>query len=113
MYPEPTVFSVHSLVPLTEEGDRVGALLAEDPELRALATRHGFRAEGGDAFADLVAEHGLPVRTRVDEVSVLSRNTQGVRLIKLKTGEHLKGLERIEESEDGMAGTDAGEPAAE
>ncbi|MGQ4270760.1 hypothetical protein [Nocardiopsis changdeensis] len=68
MYPEPTVFSVHALVPLTDAGDEVGALLAEDPELRALATRHGFRAEGGDAFADLVAEHGLPVRTRVDDV---------------------------------------------
>lgn len=68
MYPEPTVYSVHSLVPLTEAGDAVGALLAEDPELRALATRHGFRAEGGDAFAELVAEYGLPVRTRVDDV---------------------------------------------
>ncbi|CAL9409131.1 hypothetical protein SUDANB121_01632 [Nocardiopsis dassonvillei] len=68
MYPEPTVYSAHTLVPLTEAGDAVGALLAEDAELRALATRHGFRAEGGDAFAELVAEHGLPVRTRVDDV---------------------------------------------
>jgi DNA gyrase subunit A len=43
------------------------------------------------------------VRTRVDEVSVLSRNTQGVRLIKLKEGERMQGLERIEESADESA----------
>nr|WP_306367111.1 substrate-binding domain-containing protein [Nocardiopsis sp. CC223A] len=68
MYPAPTVYSAHTLVPLTEAGDAVGALLAVDPELRSLATRHGFRAEGGDAFAELVAEHDLPVRDRVDDI---------------------------------------------
>ncbi len=31
-------------------------------------------------------------------MSVLSRNTQGVRLIKVKSGEHIVGLERIEET---------------
>jgi DNA gyrase subunit A len=48
----------------------------------------------------LISDQGTMVRTRVDEVSVLSRNTQGVRLIKLKDGEHMQGLERIEESAD-------------
>ncbi len=48
----------------------------------------------------LITDQGTLVRTRVDEVSVLSRNTQGVRLIRLKPGEHLRGLERIEEDED-------------
>ncbi len=48
----------------------------------------------------LISDQGTMVRTRVDEVSVLSRNTQGVRLIKLKEGEHMQGLERIEESAD-------------
>ncbi len=46
----------------------------------------------------LISDQGTLVRTRVDEVSILSRNTQGVRLIKVKTDEHLVGLERIEES---------------
>ena len=68
MYPEPTVFSVHTLVPLSEAGDAVGALVADDPELQGLATLHGFRAGGGDAFADLAAEYGLPVRAQVDDV---------------------------------------------
>jgi DNA gyrase subunit A len=33
---------------------------------------------------------------------VLSRNTQGVRLIRLKEGEHLVGVERIQESEEAV-----------
>ncbi|HWV16270.1 MAG TPA: DNA gyrase subunit A [Cellvibrio sp.] len=48
----------------------------------------------------LISDQGTMVRTRVDEVSVLSRNTQGVRLIILKEGESMQGLERIEESAD-------------
>src|SRR5690606_25886987 len=48
----------------------------------------------------LISDQGTMVRTRVDEVSLLSRNTQGVRLIKLKEGERMQGLERIEESAD-------------
>lgn len=48
----------------------------------------------------LISDQGTLVRTRVDEVSVMSRNTQGVRLIKVKPDEHLIGVQRIEESED-------------
>jgi len=46
----------------------------------------------------LISDQGTLVRTRADEVSVLSRNTQGVRVIKLKPGEHLVGVEGIEEA---------------
>jgi DNA gyrase subunit A len=49
----------------------------------------------------LISDQGTLVRTRVDEVSVLSRNTQGVRLIKVKSDEHLVGVERIQESSNG------------
>jgi len=45
----------------------------------------------------LISDKGTLVRTRVDEVSVQGRNTQGVRLIKLKEGEALVGVERVEE----------------
>lgn len=48
----------------------------------------------------MISDQGTLVRTRADEVSLLSRNTQGVRLIKTKEGEHIVGLERIEERED-------------
>ncbi len=42
----------------------------------------------------LISDQGTLVRTRVDEVSLLGRNTQGVTLIKLAEGETLVGLER-------------------
>jgi DNA gyrase subunit A len=52
----------------------------------------------------LISDQGTLVRTRTDEVSILSRNTQGVRVIRLKEGENLVGVERIDEpvaEEDG------------
>ncbi|MEJ6611846.1 MAG: DNA gyrase C-terminal beta-propeller domain-containing protein [Porticoccus sp.] len=39
------------------------------------------------------------VRTRCDEISVLGRNTQGVRVIRLKDEEIMVGLARIEEQD--------------
>ena len=36
------------------------------------------------------------VRTPVKDISVVGRNTQGVRLIRLEEGDQLSGLERIE-----------------
>ncbi len=47
----------------------------------------------------LITSGGKLVRTRVDEVSVLGRNTQGVRLIRLREGERLVGLERVVDEE--------------
>jgi len=44
----------------------------------------------------LITNAGTLVRTRVEEVSVMGRNTQGVRLISLGEGEKLVGLERVE-----------------
>jgi DNA gyrase subunit A len=48
----------------------------------------------------LISDQGTLVRTRGDEVSILSRNTQGVRVIKLKQNEKLVGVERIDEPEE-------------
>ncbi|MCZ6712062.1 MAG: DNA gyrase subunit A [Gammaproteobacteria bacterium] len=47
----------------------------------------------------LISNRGTLVRTTVDEVSVQGRNTQGVRLIKLRDNEKLVGVERVVESE--------------
>jgi DNA gyrase subunit A len=48
----------------------------------------------------MISDQGTMVRTRTDEISVLGRNTQGVRVIRLKEGEHVVGVERIEEPDD-------------
>jgi len=45
----------------------------------------------------LISNGGTLVRTRVNEISVMGRNTQGVRLIKLTRGEMLVGIERVVE----------------
>ncbi|MDX1250934.1 MAG: DNA gyrase subunit A [Gammaproteobacteria bacterium] len=59
----------------------------------------------------LISDGGTLVRTRVSEVSVLGRNTQGVRLISLDESEKLVVVERVESL--GEEGEDAGEPEAE
>jgi DNA gyrase subunit A len=48
----------------------------------------------------LISNQGTLVRTRTDEVSVLGRNTQGVRVIRTKEGETLVGVERVEEPDE-------------
>jgi DNA gyrase subunit A len=48
----------------------------------------------------LITSAGTLVRTPVDEISVMGRNTQGVRLIRLDDGDHLVGIERIEALQD-------------
>ena len=47
----------------------------------------------------LISNQGTLVRTRSDEVSVLGRNTQGVRVIRTKVDEQLVGVQRIDEPE--------------
>jgi DNA gyrase subunit A len=44
----------------------------------------------------LISQVGTLVRTPVADVSVMGRNTQGVRLIRLDDGDRLVGLERVE-----------------
>ena len=50
----------------------------------------------------LISSSGTLVRTPVSEISIIGRNTQGVRLIRVESGQRLVGLARIEsiESED-------------
>ncbi|HRX90503.1 MAG TPA: DNA gyrase subunit A, partial [Steroidobacteraceae bacterium] len=44
----------------------------------------------------LISSSGTLVRTPVSDISIVGRNTQGVRLIRLDEGERLVGIERIE-----------------
>jgi len=67
----------------------------------------------------LITDNGTLVRTRVNEVSVIGRNTQGVRIIRTSETELVVALQRIDEiqsdeSDDVIDGTVAeGTPAAE
>ncbi|MDH5232616.1 MAG: DNA gyrase subunit A, partial [Gammaproteobacteria bacterium] len=74
--------------------DRNGAVVAA-----------GLVTEGDEMM--LISDGGTLVRTRVDEVSVVGRNTQGVRLINLDQGERLSGVERICEPEDMNGGDES------
>ncbi|MEC8618474.1 MAG: DNA gyrase subunit A, partial [Pseudomonadota bacterium] len=51
----------------------------------------------------LISNMGTLVRTKGDGVSLLGRNTQGVRLIKLREAEKLNSVSRIKEQEDDIA----------
>jgi len=47
----------------------------------------------------LISSSGTLVRTPVNEISVIGRNTQGVRLIRVESGQRLVGLARVESIE--------------
>jgi len=48
----------------------------------------------------LISNGGTLVRTRVNEISTMGRNTQGVRLINLHSEEKLVGVERVVEDQE-------------
>src|SRR5690606_8301912 len=61
----------------------------------------------------LTTSTGPRVRTPVAEISVLGRDTQGVRLIRLDDGDRLVGVERVEALNDENGGSaDGGNGAA-
>jgi len=61
MYPKPTVFSKHVLVPYTPAGARLGAALENDATLRELAHEHGFRTGGTTKGPEVWAKRGIKV----------------------------------------------------
>ncbi len=61
----------------------------------------------------LLTSEGKLVRTRVSEIRVMSRNTQGVTLISMASDVHLVGLERVTENDDGDAASDENAVEAE
>ncbi|MGX1762852.1 hypothetical protein ACWIG5_39180, partial [Streptomyces lydicus] len=68
LYPTPTILSRHTLVPFGEPGDRIGRLLAGDPELQRLAAEHGFRTGAQAQFAAVAAEHNVRVAPDLADV---------------------------------------------
>ena len=61
----------------------------------------GASLTGEDDEVMLITSGGTLIRTKVSEVSVMGRNTQGVRLIVLDEDEKLVGMDKVEESDVG------------
>lgn len=59
LYPVPTVYSKHVLIPYTPAGQRLGEALENDPALRALAHEYGYRTGGTRKGPELWAERGI------------------------------------------------------
>jgi hypothetical protein len=59
LYPVPTVYSKHVLVPFNEKGKRLGDALEHDAELQTLAHRYGFRTGGDVKGPEDWAKHGI------------------------------------------------------
>ncbi|MET9855178.1 hypothetical protein ABZY57_19830 [Streptomyces sp. NPDC006450] len=58
LYPDTTVNSPHTFIPISEKATELGSLLATDPKLRSLVVRHGFRpTEGVAEFNAATAPH--------------------------------------------------------
>jgi hypothetical protein len=68
LYPDPDVLSKHTLVPLNSVGDKIGALLTNDPELQRLAIVHGFRTSNRQAFTKFVASKHVNVAPDVLDI---------------------------------------------
>jgi hypothetical protein len=52
LYPEPTIFTEHILIPITEQGEALGEALENDPELQQLAIEYGLRNNNLAAFRE-------------------------------------------------------------
>ncbi|MGE0383855.1 MAG: DNA gyrase subunit A [Gammaproteobacteria bacterium] len=90
-------------------GQGVIAIQASDrngPVVGAIAVR-------ADDQIMLISGQGTLVRTRVADISLVGRNTQGVRLIRLAEGEHLVGIGRIVDDEGNGNGAGSGDAAPE
>lgn len=85
LYPDTTVNSDHTVVPLTDNGRALAELLGTDPALRELAVRHGFRPQ------DDVAEFAAANASRT---GYLKQELTGVRQAPVPTSKVLHELAR-------------------
>ncbi|MEU9332378.1 substrate-binding domain-containing protein [Streptomyces sp. NPDC048290] len=85
LYPDTTVNSDHTVVPLTDDGRKIGELLSTDPALRELAVKHGFRPQGAaPEFTEATA----------DRTDYLNQKLTGVRQAPVPTSAVLHEMAR-------------------
>jgi hypothetical protein len=68
LYPSPTVYSKHTLVPVGSRGDRVGQLLVNDPDLQRLAVKYGFRNANTAYFDQFAKSHHVTLPGSLNNV---------------------------------------------
>jgi hypothetical protein len=61
MYPEPTIFSKHTFVALDDDARRLGDFLTNDPGIRDLEIKYGFRTSDIGAFRTFATGHNLDI----------------------------------------------------
>lgn len=83
LYPDTTVNSDHTLVPLTDDGRALGELLSTDKTLRELAVRHGFRPQGAAAEFDAAT---------TPDAAFINRTLAGVRQAPVPTNSILHAM---------------------
>lgn len=59
LYPQPTIYTKHTLVPFTDGGVRLGEALSTDPTLQKLAAEYGLRTGNPEHFAVFLKAHNL------------------------------------------------------
>jgi DNA gyrase subunit A len=60
----------------------------------------GLKSLGGEEQVMLITEKGMIIRLSTADISIIGRNTQGVRLIQLEEGDRLVSVARLAERED-------------
>ncbi|WP_075255756.1 hypothetical protein [Herbaspirillum camelliae] len=68
LYPQPTLYTKHTLVPFNENGRRLGELLSTDAQLQKLAADYGYRTSSPDLFASFLKQKKLEAPTILTDV---------------------------------------------
>lgn len=69
-YPDPTVFSKHTLIPITNKADKLGTLLVSDPKLIELIADYGFRpSSNAAAFNKATTESKVAVEKDIISIA--------------------------------------------
>lgn len=61
LYPQPTVFTKHTLVPLTPNGEKLGEFLSNDVEFLHIAAEYGYRIKDVGYTRDLWKKRGINI----------------------------------------------------
>jgi DNA gyrase subunit A len=56
--------------------------------------------KANDGQIMIITEHGITIRCKVDNISVIGRNVQGVRLVRLEEGDKVAAIAHVIKGEE-------------